>query len=86
METSNKASAGNGPKDDVVSVTIDNNAKNINRGTYTLSELKVALGIEENRELLEVKGHEPKPINPNSTIHIEGGEEFISHGKGGGSS
>ena len=69
-----------------VTVTIDNSTKEINKGVYTLVELKEALGVDTNRELLEIKGNEPKPINPNSKIHIEGGEEFVSHGKGGGSS
>lgn len=83
MESSNKEQGNN---QESVSVTIDNSTKDINKGVYTLVELKEALGVDANRELLEIKGNEPKPINSNSKIHIEGGEEFVSHGKGGGSS
>lgn len=86
METSNKEQTNHGHNNDLVSVTVDNDTKNINKGVYTLHELKAALGVEESRELLEIKGNEPKPINPNAKVHIEGGEVFITHGKGGGSS
>ena len=86
MESSKKEHGQPGHNNDLVQVTVDNVTKDIRKGVYTLAELKTALGTEENREVLEIKGNEPKPINPNAKVHIEGGEVFITHGKGGGSS
>jgi predicted transcriptional regulator len=69
-----------------VQVTIDGNHKPIQAGTYTLTELKRVLGVDLSRVLDEVVSGEFKELPDNATVHIKGGEIFISHVRQGQSS
>ena len=74
-----------GPK--FVEVTIDGpHHKTIQAGTYTVSELKRVLGVDPSRVLDEVIGGEFKELPDNGTVHIKGGEIFVSHVRQGKSS
>lgn len=70
----------------LVQVTIDGKHKTIQAGKYTVSELKRVLGVDPSRVLDEVIGGEFKELPDNGTVHIEGGEVFISHVRQGQSS
>lgn len=71
----------------LVEVTIDGpHHKTIQAGTYTVSELKRVLGVDPSRVLDEVIGGEFKEPPDNGTIHIKGGEIFVSHVRQGRSS
>lgn len=78
METENKKQDDHGNNRKVV-VTVDGAEQKIDRGTYIVKELKRILGIEPNRELLEIKGKKMKPLADDEKTHIEGGEIFVTH-------
>jgi hypothetical protein len=70
----------------LVQVTIDNKHKTIQAGTYTVSELKRVLGVDPSRVLDEVVCGEFKELPENGTVHVKGGEIFVSHVRQGQSS
>ena len=70
----------------LVQVTIDNEHKIIQAGTYTVTELKRVLGVDPSRVLDEVVCGEFKELPDNGTVHVKGGEIFISHVRQGQSS
>ena len=70
----------------LVEVTIDNQKKRIQAGTYTVAELKRVLGVDPSRVLDEVLGGEFKELPENGTVDIKGCEIFVSHVRQGQSS
>ena len=70
----------------IVQVTIDGKQKPIQAGIYTVTELKRVLGVDPSRVLDEVIGSEFKELPDNGTVHIKGGEIFVSHVRQGQSS
>jgi hypothetical protein len=70
----------------LVQVTIDGKHKTIQAGKYTAAELKRVLGVDPSRVLDEVIGGEFKELSDNGTVHIKGGEVFVSHVRQGQSS
>lgn len=70
----------------LVQVTIDGKHKTIQAGTYPVAELKQVLGVDPSRVLDEVIGGEFKELPDNGTVHIKGGEIFVSHVRQGQSS
>ena len=70
----------------LVQVTIDGKHKTIQAGTYSVAELKRFLGVDPSRVLDEVIGGEFKELPDNGTVHIKGGEIFVSHVRQGQSS
>jgi hypothetical protein len=68
----------------LVSVTIDGNQRNIERGSYQVSALKERLGVPADYELEEVKNGELKPLQDHQHTAIQGGEVFVSHVRRGG--
>jgi hypothetical protein len=70
----------------LVQVTIDGKHKTIQAGKYTAAELKRVLGVDPSRVLDEVIGGEFKELPDNGTVHIKGGEVFVSHVRQGKSS
>lgn len=69
-----------------VTVTVDNIAKTIHRGHYTVDEFKQAVGVEAAKELDEIIGGDITPLDDTGKLVIKGGEVFISHARTGGSS
>jgi len=63
----------------LVQVTIDLKQKTIQAGTYTVGELKQVLGVDTSRVLDEVIGGEFKELPDDGTVHVKGGEIFVSH-------
>lgn len=68
----------------LVTVTIDGHTKDIQSKEWHVPQLKEALGVDASRDLEQVVDGQMVPIN--DKIHIKGGETFISHVHGGGSS
>lgn len=69
-----------------VDVVVDGKTHHVREGTYVVSEFKRLVGVDPSKELDEVVHGELKPLDDNQTIHIKGGEVFISHARQGGSS
>lgn len=69
-----------------VPVTIDNRTVEIQSRDYAVAQLKIALGVDASRELEQVVGGKLVPLDDNARVHIHGGESFVSHVRGGGSS
>jgi hypothetical protein len=69
-----------------VAVKVDGKTHHVPEGTYVVSEFKKLVGVPPSKELDEVVHGELKPLDDNQTIHIKGGEVFISHVRQGGSS
>lgn len=69
-----------------VTVTLNGNPKQIDRGDYIVSHLKSVLGVDASQALDEVIGGEFKPLEDSQHITIKGGEVFVSHARHGGSS
>jgi hypothetical protein len=70
----------------LVTVTIDDKRKEIERDSYLVSKLKELLGVPADYELEEVKNGELKPLQDHQHTAIQGGEVFISHVRRGGAS
>jgi len=70
----------------LVQVTIDGKHKTIQAGTYTVAELKRLLAVDPSRVLDEVISGEFKELPDDGTVHVKGGEIFISHVRQGQSS
>lgn len=70
----------------LVTVTIDDQQKQLQKGNYLVSDLKKLLGVPGDYELDEVKHGQFKPLDDNSHTHIEGNEVFVSHVRRGGAS
>lgn len=69
-----------------VKVKIDDKDFLIHRGSHSVSELKVLFGVDPSKELDQIIDGQLTPLDDSKKIVIQGGEEFISHVRGGGSS
>ncbi|PWT71110.1 MAG: hypothetical protein C5B46_08700 [Proteobacteria bacterium] len=74
------------PDKHVVTVTVDGQAKEVARGNHLVSEFKASVGVPADYELDQVVDGEFKPLADDATLHIKGGEVFVSHVRRGGSS
>jgi len=70
----------------LVTVEIDGVNKEIEKGEYTVPELKTALGVAANRVLAEEINGVLTDLPVDKKVHIKGGEVFASHVNRGGSS
>jgi len=70
----------------LVPVTIDNRTVEVQSRQWMVSQLKDALGVDASRELEQMVDGKLVPLDDNAKIHIHGGEVFVSHVRGGGSS
>ncbi len=62
-----------------VTVELNGTPRQITAGTYTGRSLRLALGVPLEYELEEVVRGEFKPISNDATVHVKGGETFVSH-------
>ena len=69
-----------------VAVTVDGKTHHVPEGKYVVSDFKKLVGVDPSKELDEVVHGELKPLDDGQTIHVKGGEVFISHARQGGSS
>lgn len=69
----------------LVTITLDSVPRTIEEGVYKVAELKTKFSIPAEYELDEVVNGEFKPLNNERSVHIKGGEVFVSHVPQGGS-
>ncbi len=74
------------PHPEKVKITVDGKPHEVRPGEYLVSQLKAEVGVPANYELEELREGTMVPLDDNATIHICGGESFISHVRRGGSS
>lgn len=75
-----------GENNKLVTVQIDGADKEIEKGEYTVKQLKAALGVAANRVLAEEINGVLTDLPVDKKVHVEGGEVFASHVDRGGSS
>lgn len=68
----------------LVTITLDSVARTIGEGVYKVAEFKTKFSIPAEYELDVVVNSEFKPLNNERSIHIKGGEVFVSHVPQGG--
>jgi hypothetical protein len=73
-------------KNDLVTITINGPTYSITEGEHTVIELKTIAGIPLADELEEIKDKKPHPLKDDGKTIIKGGEVFVSHPRGSGSS
>jgi hypothetical protein len=69
-----------------VTITVDQNAKTVHRGSHLVSELKSEVGVDAALVLEQVLPDGFHLLDDNSRIAIKGKEVFFSHQRKGGSS
>jgi hypothetical protein len=69
-----------------VTVTIDSNPRKIRAGVYIVAKLKVALGVDADKELDVVEHGELKPLCDDDQFTVKKGMAFVSHARTGCSS
>ena len=74
------------PPDHKVKITIDSKPYELKRGPYSVVQLKAIGHVPPEYDLDELVDGELKELKDDATVHIKGGEEFISHPKKGKSS
>ena len=70
----------------LVTVEIDGVEKDIEKGEYTVEQLKEALGVAANRVLAQEINGVLTDLPTDKKVHVKGGEVFASHVDRGGSS
>ena len=87
METTFETTDGCRESDAHATVTFHANNQPVyaHRGDYPVATVKTLAGIPQADDLDELLECKLRPIPDDATIHIKGGEIFISHVKGGGS-
>jgi hypothetical protein len=70
----------------LVTVTVDTKTYEVAKGTYVVSDFKKLVGVDTERELVEIKGKKMIPLTDDQEIEIKNGEVFVSHKRTGGSS
>lgn len=69
-----------------VGITIDGDPYEVKRGKHSVAQLKKIGHVPEEYELEELVDGKLDPLKDDATVHIKGGEVFISHTRGGTSS
>lgn len=88
-EQSNTNDGGNAGKPDdkhLVTFNLDGKERQIEKGKHVVSELKQRFGIPAEYELDQVVNGTFEALANDASVKIHGGEVFVSHVRGGGSS
>ncbi|HSR88796.1 MAG TPA: hypothetical protein VLK22_00140 [Candidatus Udaeobacter sp.] len=73
-------------KKPIVEITINNTHYSIERGNYSVEQIKNLGHVPLADDLLEILDKKLKTLNDNAHVEIKGGEVFVSHPKGSASS
>ena len=76
---------GHPPGGTLVTISLDGQERRLAEGVYKVHELKAMYGVPPDYELDEVVRGEFKHLNDERSIHIKGGEVFVSHVRQGSS-
>ena len=71
---------------EMVSIEINGTSYKITRGNHSTEDLKKLAAVPLADDLDEIKNHKPHALRDDGHTNIEGGEVFVSHPKGSGSS
>jgi hypothetical protein len=77
---------GEKPDNKTITVTVDGQQKQIERGNYSVAEFKSLVGVADNMDLDELVNGKFEPVDESKKLHIKGEEIFVSHVKTGQSS
>ena len=69
-----------------VLIVVNNENRRIHRGRNTVAEIKKVGEVPAADDLVQVQGGKLEPLPDDGSVTIKGGEQFISHPKGAGSS
>ena len=69
-----------------ITVKINGVDTKLHRGSWSVPDLKTALGISKRDSLEEFRNGKFEGLNDTDRVTLKGGEQFISHSGGGGSS
>lgn len=72
------------PPGPTVTITVDNQRKEVRRGSWRVSDLKAAVGVDPNRVLDQLIDGKLTELPDDSRVVIHGGEAFVSHVRQGG--
>lgn len=81
-----KQERGERDKRHLVEVTVDGHKKKVSRGKYLVADFKNAVGVAADLVLDQVVEGQFHELSDTGELHIKGGEQFVSHARGGGSS
>jgi hypothetical protein len=71
---------------EMVTIQINGTSYQITKGNHSTEELKRLASVPLADDLDEVKNNKPHPLQDDGHTNINGGEVFVSHPKGSGSS
>ena len=69
-----------------VAITVNDKQHRIHRGRQAVAAIKSAAAVALADDLIQVVRNKPVPLADDGSVTIKGGEIFISHPKGAGSS
>jgi hypothetical protein len=70
----------------LVTISVDGSDRWVPKGKYVVSEFKGMVAVSPEYELDQVEDGRFEPLPDGDTVHIKGGEVFVSHVRRGGSS
>jgi len=73
-------------KNEKVEISINSRKYDLERGNYSVQQLRILGNVPANEILSELKGGKFHDLNDNAHVEIKGGEVFVSHLPSGGSS
>ena len=80
------STAGGAQKTEKVEISINSRKFELQRGNYSVEQLRKIGSVPANEILSELKGGKFHDLNDNAHVEIKGGEVFVSHLPSGGSS
>lgn len=69
-----------------VTIIVDDRRHEVRAGSWVVSDLKAAVGVDPAKVLAEITPHGLKDLDDNATIEVREGERFMSHARSGGAS
>jgi hypothetical protein len=81
-----QGTAGRAGHSVMVEIEINGQTYQITKGNHSTADLKALAGVPLADDLDEIKNNKPHPLAEDGHTNINGGEVFVSHPKGSGSS
>ena len=69
-----------------VRIIVDDLPHEVRAGSWTVHELKAAVGVDPAKVLAEITPHGLKDLQDDGKVAVHEGEKFMSHARTGGSS
>ena len=69
-----------------VTITVDDHKHEVRPGSWVVSQLKAAVGVDPAKVLAEITPQGLKDLNDDGKIEVHEGQRFMSHVRSGGSS